>query len=85
MAQLIKFPTLNFSSGHDFRVVRLSPASGSVLSVESAEDSLSLPLPHHPAHKHVPKKNLNSELTKNKLLSNFFFNLGKDVEGGTYC
>jgi len=28
--------TLDFGSGHDFRVVRSSPASGSVLGVESA-------------------------------------------------
>ena len=34
--------TLDFGSCHDLMVVRLSPASGSMLSVESAWDSLSL-------------------------------------------
>ena len=42
MAQLVKHPILNFSSGHDIRVVRSSLGSGSALSVESAWDSLSL-------------------------------------------
>ena len=41
MAQFVKHPTLDFGSGHDLTVARLSPASGSMLSVESAEDSLS--------------------------------------------
>ena len=35
-AQLVKCLTLDFSSGHDLRVVKSSPASGSVLSGESA-------------------------------------------------
>ena len=34
--------TLDFGSGHDLRVLRSSPTSGSALSLESA--SLSLPL-----------------------------------------
>ena len=34
--------TLDFGSSHDRRVVGSSPVSGSVLSVESAWDSLSL-------------------------------------------
>ena len=34
MAQLVKHPTLDFSSGHDLRVVRANPTSGSRLSVE---------------------------------------------------
>jgi len=45
VAQLVKHPTLDFSSGHDLRVIRSNPALGSVLSVEPAWDSLSLPLP----------------------------------------
>ena len=45
MAKSVKCPTLGFSLGHDLRVVRSSPASGSVLIVETASDSLSLPLP----------------------------------------
>lgn len=36
MAQLVKHPILDFGSGHDLRVVRLRPASGSSLGVESA-------------------------------------------------
>ena len=45
MAQSVKHPTLDFGSGHDLRAVRLRPEWGSVLSRESAWDSLSLPLP----------------------------------------
>ena len=46
-AQSVEHPTLDFSSGHDPRVVGSSPTSGSVLSMEPAWDSpsLSLPLP----------------------------------------
>lgn len=36
VAQFVKHLTLNFGSGHDLRVVRSSPASGSMLSEESA-------------------------------------------------
>ena len=36
LAQSVKCLTLDFGSDHDLRVVRLSPASGSVLSVEPA-------------------------------------------------
>ena len=35
---------LDFGSGHDLKTVRLSPVSGSELSVEPASDSLSLSL-----------------------------------------
>ena len=35
IAPLAKHPTLGFSSGHDLRVMKSSPASGSVLSAES--------------------------------------------------
>ena len=43
VAQSVKHLTLDFSSGHDLRIVRLSPASGSVLIRESASSfSLSL-------------------------------------------
>ena len=45
MAQLVKDPTLDFSSGHDLRVMRLSHVSGSVLGMETALDSLPFPLP----------------------------------------
>ena len=36
VAQVVEHPTLDFSSGHDLRVVGLSPMSGSMLSVKSA-------------------------------------------------
>ena len=42
VAQLVKHPTLAFSSGYNLRVVRSSPTSGSALSVEPGSDSLSL-------------------------------------------
>ena len=46
MTQSVKWPTLDFSTGHDLRVLGLSPTSGSTVSRESAGDSLSpLPLP----------------------------------------
>ena len=41
MVQLVKCPTLDFDWGHDLRVVGLSPGLGSMLSTESAGDSLS--------------------------------------------
>ena len=51
----VECPTRDFSSGRDLRVMRLSPMSGSVLSVELAWDSLSVsapvPLPLQCAHK----------------------------------
>ena len=42
VAQLVERPTLVFSLGHDLRVMRLSPALGSVFRAESAWDSFSL-------------------------------------------
>jgi len=41
VAELVKHVTLDFGSGHDLRAVRLSPMSGSELSMESACESLS--------------------------------------------
>ena len=41
MAQLAKHHTLDFGSGHDLTVMRPSPALDSVLSIETALDSLS--------------------------------------------
>ena len=52
MARLIKLLTLNFSPGNDLKVVRSSPASGSMPSLEI----LSLPLPLLPPHPLLPKK-----------------------------
>ena len=48
MAQPMKPPTLDFSSGHDRRVMRWSPVFGSELSRVSAGDCLPLPLRHPP-------------------------------------
>ena len=45
MAQSVEHQTLDFSSGHDFRVVGSGPTGGSALGKESAGDSLPLPLP----------------------------------------
>lgn len=42
LAQSVKHPRLNFSSGHDFRVLRLSLVSCSVLGMDPVWDSLSL-------------------------------------------
>ena len=36
VGQPVERPTLDFGSGHDLTVVESSPASGSLLSVESA-------------------------------------------------
>ena len=45
MAQLVKRPTLGFSSGHDLTVHEFEPRTGLCAdSVEPAWDSLSLPL-----------------------------------------
>ena len=42
---------LDFSLGHDLRVARSSPTSGSVLGMETALDSLPLLLPASPPKK----------------------------------
>ena len=44
VAQSVKYPILGFGSGHDLAIVGSSPKPGSVLSSESASDSLSLSL-----------------------------------------
>ena len=41
VAQLVESPTFDLGSGHDLRVVVLSPTSGSALGMESAWDSFS--------------------------------------------
>ena len=56
VAQLVKRPTLNFCSGHDLRVIRLSPALGSTLGVEPSQDSLSPSVPLHPPNNKTKKK-----------------------------
>ena len=52
LAQSVKCLSLDFGSGHDLRVMRLSPALGSVLRVEPALDSL-FPSPSAPPPAHV--------------------------------
>ena len=42
VAQWVKHLTLDFGSGHDLRIMRLSPTLGSMLSMEPTENSLSL-------------------------------------------
>ena len=49
MVHLVECPTLDFGSGHDPKVVGLSPAWGSMLGVEPAQDSLSSSAPD-PTH-----------------------------------
>ena len=44
VAQLVKHPILDFSSGHDLRVLGSNPISGSMLSTECACPSPSAPL-----------------------------------------
>ena len=45
MAQLVRHPTGDFCSGHDLKVMRLSPRSGSTLSGASSGDSVPCPSP----------------------------------------
>ena len=71
MAQSVKHLTLGFSSGHDLRVMRLSPVSSSVLGMESAWDSLSLPPSAPPPHSYFLaflKKKKKTDI-KNKFMS----------------
>ena len=65
VVQSVEHPTLGFSSGHDLRVMRSRPVSGSKLSEESAKVSLPLPLPlptlsFSKMNKYILKKNRNS-------------------------
>ena len=63
--------TLDLSSGHDLVVMGLTPASGSVLSVEPAWNSLSLPLTLP-----LPSLSILFSLQRNK---DFFHNKSKIV------
>ena len=53
MAQSVERLTLDSGSGHDPKVVGSKPVLGSALSVETAWDSLSLPLPLTPLARSV--------------------------------
>ena len=71
MAKSVEHPlTLNFGSGHDLRVVGLSPESGSMLSIVPAKESLSLLLPLSPAHALSLKQT--SKLKKKKKVKTVF-------------
>ena len=56
-SQSAKHPTLDFGLGHDLRIVGLSPVMDSVLSAESAWDSLSPSAPPsaHALYKYIHK------------------------------
>ena len=66
MAQSVERPTLDFGSGHDLLVMRLSPVSGSELTAQTLLGILSLSLTLCPspasglarsrAHTHSPSK-----------------------------
>ena len=56
VVQLVECPTLDFSSGHDPRVVGSSPHSGFMSSVWCLLKILSLPLTIFPAHSLSLKK-----------------------------
>ena len=67
MAQLVKSLTLDFGSGHDLRVVKLNPVSGSVLSLETAYPSSSSSL-LSPSLLNKLKKKIFSQNKKNRTL-----------------
>ena len=75
MAQSVENPTLDFSSGHDPRVVGWSPASGSVLSLEPVKTSpsfsvsvtVSLPLPVPLSATHPRSLSLQNQKNQNAL------------------
>ena len=61
MAHSVKHPVLDFGSGHDLTVLRLSPTSGSEPGVEPTWDSLSFspsPLSRHKKIKENIPKNI---------------------------
>ena len=64
MAQLVKHLTFDFGSDHDLRVVRWSPAVGSMLAMEPASFRLllsPLPLPSSLSKKGKKKKGWREE------------------------
>ena len=67
MAQLVQDPILVFSSGHNLRIVGLSPASGSELSMSLLEIlSLPLHLPLLPYARALSLKYISKILKKQK-------------------
>lgn len=63
MAQSVESPSLDCSSGHVLRIIRLSPVSGSMLSTKPASDSLSPPLYPSPSS-NTPSLSLKKTKTK---------------------
>ena len=66
MAQLAGHPNLDFGPGHDLRVMGTSPVMGSVLSMDSAYPSPTVPSP-------TPTHILCLLSFYNKYIDNFFF------------
>ena len=60
MAQLVKRPRLDFGSGHDLTILRLSPELGSTAQ-DSFSSSLSLALPLPQKKKKKKKKRFTSQ------------------------
>ena len=71
MAQSVEHPTLDFSSGHDPKVMGLSPTSGSVLGVEPAWDKSVLTISQS---LHFPT-NIINRFSKNETLLRFWLSL----------
>ena len=70
VALLVEHLTLDFSPGHDRRIVGLSPELGSMLSMQSAWGSLSLPLLLSPICSLFLKKKKNRKRRKTKKKKN---------------
>ena len=75
VAHSAECPSLDFGSGHDPRVMGLSPMLGSVLSMKPAWDSLSslTPLPYSRVHskklfQKIPIREINFNIRKIHLL-----------------
>ena len=73
MAQLVKHPTLDFSSDLDLRVLGSSPTLGSTLSVESACSSPSSPPPAHALSLSQMSKILRTQYNLYQMLDHVYF------------
>ena len=58
MAQSVRCRTLDFSSGHDLRIIRSSPSLASALGMEQAWDALS----SFPTAPHIPSLSLSLKI-----------------------
>ena len=69
MSHWVKHLNLDFGSGHDLKILRSSPASGSVMSTEAClRFFLPLHLPLPPSLKNKDKKKYAPKLYENKTL-----------------